>query len=628
MRVEKGPLYANPDLTAANQASNRAMLQASPGERPNPLALRTQLPRIQVRRSLPSLAACVVALACGCQADIGGGDPGGDAASQAGSAGTATGGSSGVAPQPVDIDDVLGVDPQQLPDGVPSNGRVLRLSYDEYDRVLTALLHLPVTESRNFPAEEASLGPYVGYDALRMNERLLAELERSATALAARVVGTPEAYSAVVGCQPAANGCRDQFIDDFGLRALRRPLSDSERARYRALFDRGAELVASGDAFRDGVQLTLEALLQSPKLLYRVEVGSGSSDAHGVRLTGFELATRLAFMLTGSTPDAELLAAARAGVLDAPAGVAEQARRLVADPAFGERVLSFHARWMQLEELASLAKDPIAFPSFSPALVSSMRQEAERFIRTVTLEGNGAVSELLASRFGFADQNLAPLYGLSGNFGSELVRVEHAPESGRIGLFTQAAFLAGHSSSSSGTSPILRGVFLLRRLACSNIPDPPAGAQNQDPPGEPGSELRTTRDYFAWKTSMAACAGCHALINPTGFAFEHFDGLGQWRSEERGAPIDAAGTLRLGSKQLSFSSASELLEQLAQEPQVQACYAKNWLQFSYGRREDQADLRALGLATQALQGGAFSLRDLAVALTERPAFNHLPPKAE
>jgi hypothetical protein len=246
----------------------------------------------------------------------------------------------------------------------------------------------------------------------------------------------------------------------------------------------------------------------------------------------------------------------------------------------------------------------------------------------VTLDGNGTVSALLTSRFGFVDQRLAALYGLSGSFGSELVRVEHTPESGRLGLFTEAAFLAGHSSSSSGTSPILRGVFMLRRLACANIPDPPAGAQMQQPATQPATPLRTTRDYFAWKTSMPACVGCHGLINPTGFAFEQFDGLGQWRDNDRGAPVDTSGTLHIGTKDLVFGDASELLEALAQEPQVQACYAKNWLQFAYGRRDDVADSRALGLAAQHLQSETFSIRDLAVALTERPAFNHLPAKAD
>ncbi|HVY31191.1 MAG TPA: DUF1592 domain-containing protein [Polyangiaceae bacterium] len=573
------------------------------------------------------LAFCLLVLASGCQGQISGSDPGSAATSSP--AGSSAGAGSGTTTStPVNIGDVIGVDPQQLPDGVPASGRALRLSYGEYDRALKELLHLPVEESLNFPAEQATLGPYVGYGDLRVSERLFVELERSASSLAERVVGSPDAFAAVVGCEPTAPGCRDTFIDGFGLRAFRRPLTTAEQARYRAIFDRGAELVASGDAFRDGVQVTLQALLQSPKLLYRIETGDGTTDAFGARLTGFEVATRLSFMLAGTTPDAELLAAAREGALGTAEGIALQARRLVATPAFEDRALAFHERWMQLDELASLTKDTTVFPSFSPALVGSMRSEALRFVKAVTLESNGAVSALLTSRFGFVDQNLAQLYGLTGTFGTELVRVEHAPESGRLGLFTQGAFLAGHSSSSSGTSPILRGVFMLRRVACVSIPDPPPGAAMQEPATQPASELRTTRDYFTWKTSMPACTGCHSMINPTGFAFERFDGLGQWRDDDRGAPVDTTGALRLGSDDLPFNDASGLLEALSKEPQVQACYAKNWLQFAYGRREDAADSRALGLAAQRLQAGDFSVRDLAVALTERPAFNHLPGKAE
>ena len=334
---------------------------------------------------LPRVASSLVVLATACQAAISGpGDGQGASSSVAGSSTTSTAG-SGSGSNPVDVDDLLGVDPQQLPDGVPANARVARLSYDEYDRSLKELLYLPVGESVNFPAEQSSLGPYVGYAELRVGERLLAELERSATSLAERVVGSAEAFAAVVGCQPSAAGCRDQFIDDFGTRAFRRPLSDSEQARYRAIFARGAELVASGDAFRDGVQLTLQAMLQSPKLLYRIEAGDGTSDAAGVRLTGFEVATRLSFMLGGTTPDAELLAAARDGALATAQGIATQARRLVAAPGFDERALSFHERWLQLDELDSLAKDATTFPSFSPDLVNSIRREAQRFLSAVTL---------------------------------------------------------------------------------------------------------------------------------------------------------------------------------------------------------------------------------------------------
>ncbi len=215
---------------------------------------------------------------------------------------------------------------------------------------------------------------------------------------------------------------------------------------------------------------------------------------------------------------------------------------------------------MQLDEPKSLTKDPLAYPAFSPELVNSMRTETQRFIREVTLTQGGTVTALLTSRLGHADARLAQVYGLPGSFGSELTEVQHDEASGRLGLFTQASFLSGHSSNSTGTSPILRGVFLLRRLACVEIADPPAGAQMQEPAESPAEPILTTRQYFEWKTSMTACTGCHRSINPSGFAFEQFDGLGTLRTSEKGAPVDASGSLTIGDRTLQFAGAQEAPE--------------------------------------------------------------------
>jgi hypothetical protein len=542
-----------------------------------------------------------------------------------GSAGE-TGGSSGSGGQ-VTIDDILGVDPETLSDGIPPHSRVLRLTHAEYDLTASDLLGLDVDRARNFPEEQPSLGPYEGLAGLAVNERLLKELDRAAEELAAEVVATPSAYAGVVGCDPVADGCRDTFISGFGTRAFRRPLEQAEADRYRTLFDSAGELTQSGDPFRDGVELVVEAMLRSPKFLYRIERGGGS-DAAGVLLRDHEVATRLSYMLLGTMPDSALFAAAAAGTLTTSAGIAEQAARLTSDARFVERVLDFHERWMQLDELNSIAKDPATFSSFSPALIASMRAETRRFIEEITLTRGGTVASLLTSPSGFVDQNLAQLYGLSGSFGADLSEVSHDPASGRLGLFTQASFLAGHSSSSTGTSPILRGVFLLRRLACVEIDDPPAGAQMQEPAQAPAEEIRTTREYFTWKTSMPTCAGCHSLINPTGFAFEEFDGIGRHRTTENGAAVDTTGLLAVGDEEIEFSGAADLLQGLSELARVRACYAKNWLEFAYGRAQTSADLRALGLATRDTEDATYSIRDLATSLTERPAFFHLPLIAE
>jgi hypothetical protein len=516
------------------------------------------------------------------------------------------------------------VDPGTQADGVPVASRVLRLSYPDYDRTLSDLLRQTVSVSPNFPAEQPNLGPYEDLGSRRINESLQNEYVRAAETLAAQLVSNSTAFTEVVGCTTASAECRDSFIDAFGQRAFRKPLSETEKTRYRALFDQGPELIQSGDALKDGVQLVVEAMLQSPKFLYRVEIGKGASDGQGVPLTDYEIATRLSYLFWGTLPDVDLFQAAASGELSSAEGIAVQAKRLAASPLVVERVQDFHARWLQLEDLRTVSKDATKFPQFTDALVAAMTEETRRFVEEATLTRNGAVRALLTAPFGFVNDDLARLYGLSGTFGSELRRVEFDASSERFGLLTQGTFLSSHSSASNRTSPILRGVFVLRRIACQQIDPPPPGAEMQEPAEPPAEPLRTTRDYFTWKTSMSRCAGCHTLINPVGFAFESFDAIGQLRTEEDGAPIDASGTLSLAEGDHEFGGTRELVTHLAGLPSVRACYAKNWLEYAYSRSETPLDMRTLALAARELARDDYGVRDLMVALTQSAAFSHLP----
>jgi hypothetical protein len=516
------------------------------------------------------------------------------------------------------------VDPNTQADGVPVASRVLRLSYADYDRTLTDLLQHTVSASPNFPAEQPNLGPYEDLGARRVSESLHNEFTRAAESLAAELVANSTAFTAVVGCTTAAAECRDSFIDSFGQRAFRKPLTETEKTRYRALFDRGPELIQSGDALKDGVRLVVEAMLQSPKFLYRVEIGEGASDGQGVPLTDYEIATRLSYLFWGTLPDDDLFRAAASGELSSAEGIAEQAKRLAASPLVAERVQDFHARWLQVEDLRTVSKDATKFPQFSDALVAAMTEETRRFVEEVTLTQNGAVHALLTAPFGFVNDDLARVYGLSGTFGPELRRVEFDASSERFGLLTQGTFLSSHSSASNRTSPILRGVFVLRRIACQQIDPPPPGAEMQEPAEAPAEPLRTTRDYFTWKTSMSRCAGCHTLINPVGFAFESYDAIGQLRTVEEGAPIDATGTLSLAEGEHEFGGARELVTHLAGLSSVRACYAKNWLEYAYSRSQTPLDLRTVAVATRELARDDYGVRDLMVALTQSAAFSHLP----
>ncbi len=520
--------------------------------------------------------------------------------------------------------DILAItDASSVADGVARTNRFRRLTLDEYDRTVSDLLGFDAGfVSADFPEELPTLTGYFARGDLRVTDRLIGELQSAAGRLAERLVATPEAYASVVGCSSQDAACRDSFLTSFGLRAYRRPLSEAELARYRTLFDAAGEAIGSGNAFRDGVQLAVEAMLQSTHFLFRVELGSGETDELGERITGYEAASRLSYMLWGSTPDASLLTAAAAGELSDAAGVAAHARRLVDDPKVGVRVRDYHARWLQLGALSGGGKDPAIFPAYSPDLINSMLAETDRFVEEATLNAGGALSALLTAPYTFVDARLAALYGIAGNFGTELERVELGAGDPRAGLLTQGAFLAGHSSASDRTSPILRGVFVLRRLLCQDIPDPPPNAQATEPPPSP-TPIVTTRDFFTWKTSMAECRGCHYQINPAGFAFEDFDAIGRYRTEEDGAPIDASGVLELQGQELEFEGGKQFSAEIAARPEAQACYAQNWLRYLWGRPDTDADLRTLATIRLGLARPDYGTRELLLDITSSAAFLHL-----
>jgi Protein of unknown function (DUF1592)/Protein of unknown function (DUF1588)/Protein of unknown function (DUF1595)/Protein of unknown function (DUF1585)/Protein of unknown function (DUF1587) len=549
------------------------------------------------------------------------------APARGGSVETSTGAEASLDESPSLFDILKVTDPASVPDGVAVTSRFRRLTHDEYDRAVADLVRLDVgAVSSDFPEELPTLQGYFASSALGTSERLYQELQRSAESIAGRVVADAAAYGQVVGCSTTDAACRDAFIASFGRRAYRRPLSDTELSSFKTLFDAAAEW-SPADTFRGGVQAVLEAALQSPNFLYRVERGSDQRDEFGVKLSSWEVATRLAFLITGTIPDEALLQAAAAGELSTPEAIAVQAQRLVQTPAVQSRVQDFHARWAQLDELNGIAKDATAFPQFSPQLVSSMMASTQRFINEVALDGNGGLEALLTAPFAFVDQNLAPLYGVTGTFGADLQRIELDAASPRAGLLTQPSFLAGHSSSDTGTSPVLRGVFILRRLLCQPIPDPPPNAQSTIPPASE-TPIVTTREYFEWKTGMASCQGCHSMINPVGFAFEDFDALGNHRDTEKGAPVDASGSLMVGSINLSFVGGKELAEQIAVLPEAQACYAQNWLRYALGRADTVDDMRTLAILRQGLANADYGVRDVLVDITRSAAFSHLNESVE
>jgi hypothetical protein len=264
-----------------------------------------------------------------------------------------------------------------------------------------------------------------------------------------------------------------------------------------------------------------------------------------------------------------------------------------------------------------LSKNATLYPEFdSNAFGRSMTEETQRFIKNVFLETNGDFRTLLTAPYTFADATLAPIYGATVS-GTGFEKIDLDPTK-RIGLFMQTGFLTSHAFTDV-SSPIHRGVFLHRNVLCNRIPDPPGNANLNLPPVD-GSTIKTTRQQVTTHTSPDACKPCHSQINEAGFAFEHFDAIGRYRTEENTVPIDAHGSISVGAKTISFTDGVDLMHQLAEEDAVRRCYLLQWFRYAYGRvdaPEDQCTIDQLHAGAQAKD---YNLKEMMVALTQSRTF--------
>lgn len=499
-------------------------------------------------------------------------------------------------------------------DGRLTTTRVLRLTHRQYNHTVQDLLGIEGEPAASFAGDVASEGFTNKAEQLVVDGRLGPQYRSAAEELAARSVTDETSFAHVVPCDPSSAACAEEFIASFGRQAFRRPLTADETQRLKALFDSGAELVASGDAFRDGVRVVIEALLQSPDFLYRTELSDAKGPDGLIALTDWELASRLSYMLWDTMPDQELLDAAAAGELHTPEQIEAQVTRMLGDPRLKRPVEDFHEQWWTLN-FDGLSRDTEQFPEFVPDIGPAMEQEARSFIEDVVFAGNGGIRELLTAPYTMADSRVAPLYGAE--VAASFQRLDFEPGV-RRGILMQSGFLASHAHFAK-TSPIHRGVFVHRRILCTSLPDPPASVDFTLPPFD--ENIRTTRDQVTQHTSKSACVGCHSIINPVGFAFENFDAVGRERQTENDVAVDTSGSMVIDGTERSFANAVELVELLGESQQVRECYAGAWLRYVFQRDKTAADAAAIA----ELSRPGLSVKDVIRGLTRTEAFRLRAP---
>ncbi len=516
-------------------------------------------------------------------------------------------------------------DPNAIPDAPPAatlvaTPRFARLSRLQWSNSIRQLLHLEQEDTAAIEAEvsgDALINFDTEADALFVTEQLRRQLADAAERLADLVTTNPSALAALeVNDPPADVGARAQsFVSGFGLRAFRRPLTESEVATHLALFDQGPSLYPERDAFEAGASLVIQAMLQSPHFLYRTELGQGNGGA-AVPLDDFEVASKLAFSLTNTMPSDELLEAAAAGQLRDKASIAAQAKRLLDDVKGLDGIANFSAQVLRLGTYDGIRRDPEVFPDFSPDAPAAMKKEVLQFVEWVFKEGGG-VKDYYTSAVGFVNSDLAPLYEVEGNFSKEEFTQVDLDPTKRAGLLTQAGFL---SSYISDTQPdiIHRGVFIATRLLCLTLPppDPNADLVIEVTPG------MTNRQRVETTTGKGTCGeGCHSiLLNPLGYAFENYDAVGKYRTTDQGLPVDASATYTLDGQTQTFSNGVELSHLLADAKQTHKCYAQNLMKYLHGRTLTPDDEAIVDYYARLSRADMLSVRDMMLEVVTSDAF--------
>jgi hypothetical protein len=444
----------------------------------------------------------------------------------------------------------------------------------------------------------------------------------AAAALAAKKIVVPCTAPADAAAEAT---CVTSLVKDFGAKAYRRDLVKSEIDDLVKLFQTAK---TAGATFQEAVTAVVEAMLQSPNLLYHWEIGDQPSvrdpeNAALVALTADQLASRLSYFLWESPPDAALQMAAKSGQLATPEGLKAQATRLLTDDTRARRALySFHKQWLHMDTL-----DDIEVP---------LGQELENFVASIFVAGDGTLKSLLTAPYTFANASTAPEYGLTIN-GSGFTQVPLDPTQ-RVGVLMQVPFLRTNGNA----APVRRGLAVYKQLLCGSVPLP-AGNIPMVEADTPDSTL-TTRERFAKHAELACATGCHAIFDPWGFALESFDSIGHYRTQEKGKPVDVTGlpqgpdaviggTTPKGAV-IPFKNGIEMLNALAASEEVSWCTSRHWSRFMLGRMDGDADAGAmsnayLAAAYQAdrLTARAFSIKDFLVSIVGTKAFRYRAPSA-
>jgi mono/diheme cytochrome c family protein len=424
---------------------------------------------------------------------------------------------------------------------------------------------------------------------------------------------------AIFVCQPRSQAderaCATTILSKVARRAYRRPVTKADIQGLLAFFDQGRQ---DGQSFDAGIQLALERVLVDPDFLLRVYRDQAHAKDESYRLSDLEVASRLSFFVWSSVPDEHLLDLAESKQLTRPATLDREVRRMLADPRAARALVDgFAAQWLNLRRLSEVVVDPDRYPTYDDSLLQAFERETELFLAS-NLREDRSVVELLNANYTFANERLARHYGIAGVYGSRFRRVALPNPEQRGGLLAHGSVLAT-TSYPDRTSPVLRGKFLLNNILGLPSPPPPPGVDTNLAEVKANATPPTIRERLAQHRTNPSCASCHAVIDPLGFALEHYDAIGAWRTtDESGRPVDAAASTLSGAKLDGLAGLRGLL--LAEPEQFPRTVTEKLMAYALGRRLEYYDRPAVRAIVRDAASSDYRWSALIAGIVKSPAF--------
>jgi hypothetical protein len=506
---------------------------------------------------------------------------------------------------------------------------VRRLTHSQYNNAVRDLVGELSRPADQFPPEDFIHG-FKNQIHGQSTSPLLMEAYSAAAEKVARNAFRGGDQNKLIPCSPLGPNdaaCARRFVDTFGKKAFRRPLAEKEIARYSEL---ALTTATEHQEFLSGIQIVVEAMLQSPHFLMRFEYGPGTPNE------SYENASKLSFFLWDTIPNDWLLGLADAGELRTSEQIEAAAKKMLDAPRAQAAMDEFLGQWMRFDRAMKTIRDRKYYPQFNTEMAAAMTEETRRLFNHLVW-GDRDFRQFFSADYTFVNAELAKLYGLP-EPKEPFAMTPYPPEMGRAGVIGQGTFLL-LTSKPSETSPTERGLFVREHFLCQAVPPPPPGVNASLPPLTDAKPM-TNRERLGVHLSSEACSGCHRLVDPIGLGLEQFDAIGQFREKfhvvipptrdeakrkakteptEYDLEFDLTAEI-VGVKDSSFRSPRELGQVLAEDEGCQKCVVKQVFRYAVGREETVADREAIDAALKRFQTSGYRFQELLLGIVSSKPF--------